>query len=40
MPGERIVAVDFRSALMPAVSALRHEVFVIEQSVAPELERD
>jgi predicted GNAT family N-acyltransferase len=40
MPGERIIEVDSRSALMPAVFALRHEVFVLEQAVPPELERD
>lgn len=40
MPDERIIVVDFQSALMPAVYALRHDVFVIEQAVAPELERD
>ena len=40
MPDERIIAIDASSALMPAVFALRHEVFVLEQAVAPELERD
>jgi predicted GNAT family N-acyltransferase len=40
MVDERIIAVDSRSALMPAVYRLRHEVFVVEQSVPPELERD
>ena len=36
----RIIVVDPSAALMPAVFALRHEVFVVEQAVAPELERD
>ena len=36
----RIIVIDAGSALMTAVFALRHEVFVVEQSVAPELERD
>ena len=40
MPDERIIVIDSSSALMPAVFALRHEVFVLEQDVAPELERD
>ena len=40
MPDETIVIVDANSALMPAVFALRHEVFVIEQAVPVELERD
>jgi len=40
MPGERIIAIDSGSALMPAVYALRHEVFVLEQAVPPELEQD
>jgi predicted GNAT family N-acyltransferase len=40
MPAEQIIAIDSSSALMPAVLALRHEVFVVEQSVPPELERD
>jgi len=37
---ERIIVIDSTAALMPAVFALRHEVFVIEQAVPPELERD
>jgi predicted GNAT family N-acyltransferase len=36
----RIVAVDASSDLMPAVYAVRHQVFVVEQAVPPELERD
>ncbi len=40
MPDLRILVIDYTAALMPAVFALRHEVFVIEQAVAPELERD
>ena len=40
MADERIIVVDSSAALMPAVFALRHEVFVVEQAVAPELERD
>jgi predicted GNAT family N-acyltransferase len=36
----RIVAVDASSDLMPAVYAVRHQVFVGEQAVPPELERD
>jgi predicted GNAT family N-acyltransferase len=36
----RIIAVDASSDLMPAVFALRHQVFVVEQAVPPELERD
>ncbi len=40
MPDIRIIAVNSSSALMPAVFALRHEVFVVEQQVPPELERD
>jgi predicted GNAT family N-acyltransferase len=40
MPDERIIAIDARSELMPAVLRLRHEVFVIEQAVPVELERD
>jgi predicted GNAT family N-acyltransferase len=39
-PASRIVVIDSRSALMPAVYRLRHEVFVLEQAVPPELERD
>ena len=40
MPEERIVVANSSSGLMPAVFALRHEVFVIEQAVSAELERD
>lgn len=40
MPGERIIAVDASSSLMPAVFALRHAVFVREQAVPAALERD
>jgi predicted GNAT family N-acyltransferase len=40
MPDEQIVAIDSTSSLMPAVYALRHQVFVVEQAVPPELERD
>ncbi len=36
----RIVAVDANSDLMPAVYAVRHQVFVVEQAVPPALERD
>jgi len=36
----RIVAVDANSDLMPAAYAVRHQVFVVEQAVPPELERD
>ena len=36
----RIIAVDASSDLMPAVYAVRHQVFVVEQAVPPELERD
>jgi predicted GNAT family N-acyltransferase len=36
----RIIAIDASSALMPAVYALRHEVFVVEQCVPVERERD
>ena len=36
----RIVAVDANSGLMPAAYAVRHQVFVNEQAVPPELERD
>src|SRR5262245_24216288 len=35
-----IIVVDSSSDLMPAVYALRYEVFVIEQQVPAELERD
>ena len=37
---ERIIAVDASSDLMPAVYAVRHQVFVVEQAVPPALERD
>lgn len=40
MPNECIIAVDAGSTHMPAAFALRHEVFVREQAVPPELERD
>jgi len=40
MPDIRIIVIDSNSALMPGVFALRHDVFVIEQAVSPELERD
>ena len=40
MPDEKIIAIDASSDLMPAVYAVRHEVFVVEQAVPPELERD
>jgi predicted GNAT family N-acyltransferase len=40
MPEERIIAIDSTSPLMPAVYAVRHQVFVVEQAVPPELERD
>jgi predicted GNAT family N-acyltransferase len=36
----RIVAVDASSDLMPAAYAVRHQVFVMEQAVPAELERD
>ena len=36
----RIVAIDATSDLMPAAYAVRHQVFVGEQAVPPELERD
>jgi predicted GNAT family N-acyltransferase len=36
----RIVAIDASCDLMPAVYAVRHQVFVGEQAVPPELERD
>ena len=36
----RIIAVDATSDLMPAVYAVRHQVFVVEQAVPPALERD
>jgi predicted GNAT family N-acyltransferase len=36
----RIIAVDASSNLMPAVYAVRHQVFVVEQAVPPALERD
>ena len=40
MPDEKILAIDSSSAQMPAAFALRHDVFVVEQALAPELERD
>jgi predicted GNAT family N-acyltransferase len=40
MPDEQIIAIDGSSALMPAVFAVRHAVFVEEQAVPPALERD
>jgi predicted GNAT family N-acyltransferase len=40
MSDERILAIDSTSPFMPAVYTLRHEVFVIEQQVPVELERD
>jgi len=40
MPDIRIIVIDSKSALMAAVMALRHEVFVVEQAVPPELEPD
>ena len=40
MPDERIVVGRRRTDLMPAVYAVRHQVFVVEQAVPPELERD
>jgi predicted GNAT family N-acyltransferase len=40
MPSVRIVAIDANSSLMPAAYAVRHQVFVVEQAVSPELERD
>jgi predicted GNAT family N-acyltransferase len=40
MPQERIVVADASSDLMPAAYAVRHQVFVEEQAVPPELERD
>lgn len=40
MPSERIIIIDFRSPLMPAGFALRHDVFVMEQAVPSDLERD
>jgi predicted GNAT family N-acyltransferase len=36
----RIIAVDASSDLMPAVYAVRHQVFVVEQAVPRTLERD
>jgi predicted GNAT family N-acyltransferase len=36
----RIVAIDSTSDLMPAVYAVRYQVFVVEQAVPPALERD
>ena len=40
MSGEKIIAVNASSDLMPAVYAVRHQVFVVEQAVPPALERD
>ena len=40
MPDEQIIVIDATSALMPAVFAVRHQAFVVEQAVPPELERD
>lgn len=40
VPLIRILAIDAASPLMPAVLALRREVFVVEQNVPPELEYD
>ena len=40
MPSKKIIAVDASSDLMPAVYAVRHQVFVVEQAVPPALERD
>ena len=40
MAVERIVEIDGGSELMPDVLGLRHEVFVVEQGVAAELEMD
>src|SRR5262245_13347853 len=40
MPNEKILILDATSDLMPAVDAVRHQVFVVEQAVPPELERD
>jgi predicted GNAT family N-acyltransferase len=40
MTDERIIVIGASDALMPAAFALRHRVFVGEQQVPPELERD
>src|SRR5258705_8370811 len=40
MSDERIIVIDASDALMPAVFAVRHAVFVEEQAGSPELERD
>jgi predicted GNAT family N-acyltransferase len=40
MAYEQIIAIDATSDLMPAVLALRHQVFVVEQAVPPTLEHD
>jgi predicted GNAT family N-acyltransferase len=40
MSDDRLIVIDSTAALMPAVFALRHDVFVIEQSVPPEMEHD
>jgi predicted GNAT family N-acyltransferase len=40
MPDVRVIVIDSAAVLMPTVYALRHDVFVVEQAVAPELERD
>jgi predicted GNAT family N-acyltransferase len=40
MPKLEIVVIDASSDLMPAVYAVRHQVFVGEQAVPPALERD
>lgn len=40
MSGERIIGIDARSPVMAQVYALRHAVFVLEQAVPPDLERD
>ena len=40
MPDEQIIVIDASDDLMPAVFAVRHAVFVEEQAVPPELERD
>jgi predicted GNAT family N-acyltransferase len=40
VPKLEIVIVTANSDLMPAVYAVRHQVFVVEQAVPPELERD
>jgi predicted GNAT family N-acyltransferase len=35
-----VLAINFGHELMPAAYALRHDVFVVEQGIAEELERD